>query len=120
MVVDIGGGSTEFVYGQSAVEASVSENIGCVRMSERHLNSSPPSKAAIDLAIADIDNAIKDAATRVPITIAKTLVAVAGTATTVAAAALGLDSYDRDLIHLSRISAEKTHQVCQRDRKSVV
>ena len=71
------------------------------------------SKAAIDLAIADIDKAIKNAATRVPITSAKTLVAVAGTATTVAAAALGLESYDLDLIHLSRISAEKTHQVCQ-------
>ena len=64
LVVDIGGGSTEFVYGNSSVEASVSENIGCVRMSERHLNSSPPSKAAIDLAVTDIDSAIKDAATK--------------------------------------------------------
>jgi len=82
-------------------------------MSERHLNSSPPSKAQIDLAITDIDNAIKDAASRVPISNAQTFIAVAGTATTVAAAALGLDRYDRDLIHLARISAEKTHQVCQ-------
>ena len=113
LVVDIGGGSTEFVYGMKTVEAAVSENIGCVRMSERHLNSSPPSKAAIDLAIADIDSAIKNAATKVPINNTKTLIAVAGTATTVAAAALGLESYDRDLIHLSRISSEKTHQVCQ-------
>ncbi|NDD07524.1 MAG: hypothetical protein EB099_03260 [Actinobacteria bacterium] len=55
LVVDIGGGSTEFVYGIKTVEAAVSENIGCVRMSERHLNSSPPSKAQIDLAITDID-----------------------------------------------------------------
>ncbi|NCU83292.1 MAG: exopolyphosphatase [Actinobacteria bacterium] len=113
LVVDIGGGSTEFVYGINTVEAAVSENIGCVRMSERHLNSSPPSKAQIDLAITDIDNAIKDAASRVPISNAQTLIAVAGTATTVAAAAIGLDRYDRDLIHLARISAEKTHQVCQ-------
>jgi len=113
LVVDIGGGSTEFVYGINTVEAAVSENIGCVRMSERHLNSSPPSKAQIDLAITDIDNAIKDAASRVPISNAQTFIAVAGTATTVAAAALGLDRYDRDLIHLARISAEKTHQVCQ-------
>jgi len=113
LVVDIGGGSTEFVYGINTVEAAVSENIGCVRMSERHLSSSPPSKAQIDLAITDIDNAIKDAVSRVPISNAQTFIAVAGTATTVAAAALGLDRYDRDLIHLARISAEKTHQVCQ-------
>ncbi|MBM3655768.1 MAG: Ppx/GppA family phosphatase [Actinobacteria bacterium] len=113
LVVDIGGGSTEFVYGKNSVEAAVSENIGCVRMSERHLLSSPPSKAQIDLAIADIDRAVKSAAEKVPISDAKTLIAVAGTATTVAAAALGLESYDRDLIHLSRISAERCNQVAQ-------
>jgi exopolyphosphatase/guanosine-5'-triphosphate,3'-diphosphate pyrophosphatase len=113
LVVDIGGGSTEFVYGVRTVEAAVSENIGCVRMSERHLSSSPPSKAQVELAVSDIDKAINDAASKVPISKAQTLIAVAGTATTVAAAALGLDSYDRELIHLSRISAEKTHQVSQ-------
>ena len=111
LVVDIGGGSTEFVIGGTEVSAAKSVNIGCVRMSERHLNQQPPTSAQINAAITDIDMAIADAAKVVPITTAQTLVAVAGTATTVAAAALELPSYDRHAIHLARISAEKVHKV---------
>ena len=111
LVVDIGGGSTEFVFGSEKVDFAKSVNIGCVRMSERHLNTQPPSMAQIAQAIVDIDIAITQAATVVPITTAKTLVAVAGTATTVAAAALELTDYDRHLIHLSRISSDKVHKV---------
>jgi exopolyphosphatase/guanosine-5'-triphosphate,3'-diphosphate pyrophosphatase len=111
LVVDIGGGSTEFVFGSEKVEFAKSVNIGCVRMSERHLNTQPPSMAQIAQAIVDIDIAITQAAAVVPITTAKTLVAVAGTATTVAASALELTDYDRHLIHLSRISSDKVHKV---------
>ena len=111
LVVDIGGGSTEFVFGSEKVEFAKSVNIGCVRMSERHLNLQPPTMAQIAEAIIDIDLAITQAAKVVPISQAKSLVAVAGTATTVAAAALKLAEYDRYLIHLSRISAPAVHQV---------
>ncbi|MEI8184287.1 MAG: Ppx/GppA phosphatase family protein [Actinomycetes bacterium] len=111
LVVDIGGGSTEFVFGSEKVDFAKSVNIGCVRMSERHLNTQPPSMAQIAQAIVDIDIAIAQAAAVVPITTAKTLVAVAGTATTVAAAALELNDYDRHMIHLSRISAINVHKV---------
>ena len=111
LVVDIGGGSTEFVFGSEKVDFAKSVNIGCVRMSERHLNTQPPSMAQIAQAIVDIDIAITQAAAVVPITTAKTLIAVAGTATTVAAAALELTDYDRHMIHLSRISASNVHKV---------
>ena len=111
LVVDIGGGSTEFVFGSEKVEFAKSVNIGCVRMSERHLNLQPPTMAQIAEAIIDIDLAITQAAKVVPISQAKSLVAVAGTATTVAAAALKLPEYDRYLIHLSRISAPSVYQV---------
>lgn len=111
LVVDIGGGSTEFVFGHSKVEAAISVDIGCVRMSERHFSAQPPSAIAIASAIADIDAAINRAAEIVPIRDAQTLVAVAGTATTVAAAALQLTTYDRHAIHLSRISAERVHEI---------
>ena len=111
LVVDIGGGSTEFVIGSTQVESAKSVNIGCVRMSERHLTQQPPTSAQLHAAISDIDKAIAIAAKDVPITTAKTLVAVAGTATTIAAAALELESYDRYAIHLARISAEKVFQV---------
>jgi exopolyphosphatase/guanosine-5'-triphosphate,3'-diphosphate pyrophosphatase len=109
LVVDIGGGSTEFVFGTSSVEAARSVNIGCVRMSERHFANDPASAEQVELARTDIQEAIAIAAAEVPITQAKTLVAVAGTATTVAAAALELDEYDRFAIHLARISAAQTH-----------
>ena len=113
LVVDIGGGSTEFVYGDKKVISAKSVNIGCVRMSERHLTNQPPTMDQIASAIVDIDIAITQAAVSVPINIAKSLIAVAGTATTVAAAALDLSKYDRDLIHLSKISADKVHKVAQ-------
>jgi exopolyphosphatase/guanosine-5'-triphosphate,3'-diphosphate pyrophosphatase len=113
LVVDIGGGSTEFVFGTTEVEAAKSVNIGCVRMTERHFATDPATQAQIELARADIDEAIAKAASVVTITKAKTLIAVAGTATTVAAAALNLSEYDRHAIHLSRISAEQVHAVSQ-------
>jgi exopolyphosphatase / guanosine-5'-triphosphate,3'-diphosphate pyrophosphatase len=111
LVVDIGGGSTEFVYGNKEVEFAKSVDIGCVRMSERHLKSQPVEMSQVAQAIIDIDKAIAQAAAVVPISTAKTLVAVAGTATTIAAAALELETYDRHTIHLSRIPAEKVHKV---------
>jgi exopolyphosphatase / guanosine-5'-triphosphate,3'-diphosphate pyrophosphatase len=109
LVVDIGGGSTEFVFGTTTVEAARSVNIGCVRMTERHFASDPATPEQIEAARADIQAAIAHAAAVVPITKAHTLVAVAGTATTVAAAALNLSEYDRYSIHLSRISAQQVH-----------
>lgn len=111
LVVDIGGGSTEFVFGSDRVNAARSVNIGCVRMSERHFKNDPPTQGEIEGARKDIKNAIALAAEVVPIKNAKTLVAVAGTATTVAAAALNLEKYDSELIHLAKISAIETRRV---------
>jgi exopolyphosphatase/guanosine-5'-triphosphate,3'-diphosphate pyrophosphatase len=111
LVVDIGGGSTEFVYGHSDVEFAKSVNIGCVRMTERNIHSDPPAPEEIENARRDIQEAIAVAAAIVPITKAKTLIAVAGTATSVAASALDLEKYDSHLIHLARVSAEQTHHV---------
>lgn len=111
LVVDIGGGSTEFVLGGEKVESSVSVNIGCVRMAERHLHSNPPTRDSLERAIADIDEAIARAGEQVDFRSAKKLIAVAGTATTVAAASLGLDSYDRYAIHLAEVLAPEVHRV---------
>lgn len=110
LVVDIGGGSTEFVIGHRSVEKAKSVNIGCVRMSERHFKNDPVTKEEIEAARKDIQIAISEAAAIVDIKSAKSLIAVAGTATTVAAAALNLPEYDRYSIHLSRISAEATNK----------
>ena len=112
LVIDIGGGSTEFVIGTEKVEKAKSVNIGCVRMTERHFADGQSEEARAN-AIADIDTSIAEAASVVPIKSAKTLVAVAGTATTVAAAALNLAEYDRYSIHLSRIPANRVHEIAE-------
>lgn len=111
LVVDIGGGSTEFVMGERSVSAAISVDIGCVRMTERHFKSDPPTAAEISATKQDINRAIDEVLGAVPIKSAKTLVAVAGTATTVAAAALDLPGYARDAIHGARISAERTLEI---------
>ena len=114
LVVDIGGGSTEFVLGTDSVDTAISVNIGCVRMTERHFHNDPPTADEVALARRDIQNAIDIAYASVDIKSAKTLVCVAGTATTVAAAALDLPEYDRYAIHLSRIQADQVHDVSKR------
>jgi exopolyphosphatase/guanosine-5'-triphosphate,3'-diphosphate pyrophosphatase len=119
LVVDIGGGSTEFVLGGegdrgTAVQAARSVDIGCVRMTERHLRSDPPTAAQIQAARADIDAAIDLAAQTVPLDKARTLVGLAGSVTTVAAMALGLPSYLPERIHQSRIGVGDVHDVARR------
>lgn len=111
LVADIGGGSTEFVLGDSGVvTAAVSVDIGCVRMTERHLRSDPPTGTQAAAAAADIDAALEIVAAKVPVTQARTLVGLAGSVTTVAALALGLPGYDAARIHHSRISASAVHE----------
>jgi exopolyphosphatase/guanosine-5'-triphosphate,3'-diphosphate pyrophosphatase len=105
LVVDIGGGSTEFILGgPHGPVASRSVDIGCVRMTERHIRSDPPAPAELEAARSDIAAAIEDAGKSVDLGATRTLVAVAGTATTVTALSLGLADYDADRIHLSAIS----------------
>ena len=111
LVVDIGGGSTEFVMGERSVKSAISVDIGCVRMTERHFTNDPPTEQEITSTRVDVNRAIDQVEIEVPISSARTLVAVAGTATTVAAAALKLPSYDREAIHGARISAERTFEI---------
>ena len=111
LVVDIGGGSTEFVLGERSVQSAISVEIGCVRMTERYFTNDPPTEQEIASTRFDINRAIDQVEIEVPISSARTLVAVAGTATTVAAAALKLPTYDREAIHGARISAERTFEI---------
>jgi exopolyphosphatase/guanosine-5'-triphosphate,3'-diphosphate pyrophosphatase len=111
LVVDIGGGSTEFVTGVRAVDRAISVDVGCVRMTERHLHGDPPTAAEIADAEADIRGWVRHALDNVRGSEAKTLVGLAGSVTTVAAIALGLDEYDAARIHHSRIGADDVSRV---------
>ena len=103
LVVDIGGGSTEFVLGADEVEHAVSVDIGCVRMTERHLHGDPPTPEEIAGAEADIAAGVDRALAVVPANDA-TLIGLAGSVTTVTALALGLKTYDAARIHHARVS----------------
>ncbi|GAA3118644.1 exopolyphosphatase [Streptomyces rectiviolaceus] len=118
LVVDIGGGSTEFVVGDDHVRAARSVDIGCVRLTERHIRTDPPAPAELDAVRADIEAALDLAEQTVPIREAGTLVGLAGSVTTVAAIALGLDAYDSAAIHHSRISYEQVSEIVGRLARS--
>ena len=116
LVVDIGGGSTEFVVGADRVRAARSVDIGCVRMTERHLVrdgvvSDPPPPDRVAAIRADVEAALDDVARTVPLDDARTLVGLAGSVTTVAGIALGLAEYDPAKIHHARVSREQVAEI---------
>ena len=111
LVVDIGGGSTEFVLGGNdaaagADPAAISVDVGSVRLTERYLHADPPTREQVDAATAGIDRALEDVAAAIAVKEARTLVGLAGSVTTVTAIALGLPTYDPSRTHHARISAE--------------
>ncbi|KUN78395.1 Ppx/GppA phosphatase family protein [Streptomyces griseoruber] len=118
LVVDIGGGSTEFVVGEEHVRAARSVNVGCVRMTERHLVvdgevTDPPTAGQIAAMRADIEAALDLAEETVPLREAHTLVGLAGSVTTVSAIAQELPAYDSVAIHHSRVSQERVREITE-------
>ncbi|MFJ2959856.1 Ppx/GppA family phosphatase [Streptomyces sp. NBC_00669] len=119
LVVDIGGGSTEFVLGDREVTAARSVDIGCVRMTERHLLVDgavvdPPTPERVAAITADIDAALDQAAADVPLDRARTLVGLAGSVTTISAIAQDLPAYDPAAIHHSRVPVERVREITGR------
>jgi len=114
VVVDVGGGSTEVVLGDwdgisAKVTAARSVNVGCVRITERHLRSDPPTPDEISAARQFAAQTLHEAFADVPVDKARSWVGVAGTVTTLSAVAQRLSGYDPERTHLSRLSLE---QVC--------
>jgi exopolyphosphatase/guanosine-5'-triphosphate,3'-diphosphate pyrophosphatase len=109
-VLDIGGGSTEFIVDADAV----STQMGSVRLTERFVRTDPPVAAELEAMQTEIARVLEEADTVVPVAGAKTFVAVAGTATTVQAIALGLERYDPDRIHRTPLRLETAEQVLAR------
>jgi exopolyphosphatase/guanosine-5'-triphosphate,3'-diphosphate pyrophosphatase len=110
LVVDIGGGSTEFATGTTEPDGVLSVDIGCVRLTEKFLHHDPPTPEELSQVISVARDYIEDVAREIPSSRdARQLVGLAGTVTTVAAVEQGLSGYDRDRIHhfvLTRAAAE--------------
>ena len=113
VVVDLGGGSTELVRGGADVDAATSVDIGCVRLTERCLQSDPPTAEEVSAARAVAAERIAAALAAVPVDGARSWVGVAGTFTTLAALAMRLPEYDSEAIHLSRIGFPELLAVCE-------
>ncbi len=114
LVVDIGGGSTEFVLGTDQPEHAVSVDVGCVRMTERHLHDDPPTEAQVAATWRDVDAAVATARVSVPFEQAGCLVGLAGSVTTVAAMAMDLPEYDARVLHGSVVSTDEVAAVTAR------
>jgi len=112
LMVDLGGGSTEFVRGTQDVEHARSVDVGCVRMTERHLVSDPPTSGEIAAAVVDIEAAIDQAGQTVDFQGISTLVGLAGSVTSITAHALRLTKYDPAKIHLSQLPATQIIEAC--------
>ena len=108
LVVDIGGGSTEF----SVAGGSISVDIGCVRLTELYLEHDPPRPEELHACIAVTTEHLKDVLRELPAAgEAATVVGLAGTVTTAAAVEQGLAVYDRDAIHGFRLTREAAEDV---------
>ncbi len=117
LLADIGGGSTELVLGSPAdatVFAAHSMDVGCVRMTERHLRSDPPTTAEIAATVADLRTALAAATQDVAVDRAAGFVGVAGTVTTVVAIALDLPGYSPEAIHGATVSYDQVAEVTER------
>ena len=114
LVLDIGGGSTEFVLGSERPSAAISTQMGSVRLTERFVRSDPPEVGELDRMRAAVGELLDDVERAIPVRDAHTFVAVAGTSTTVQAVALGLDFYDPERIQRTRISRTDAARVSMR------
>ncbi|MCU1350851.1 MAG: hypothetical protein JWM05_60 [Acidimicrobiales bacterium] len=112
LVIDLGGGSTEFVYGTEAREAAISIDVGCVRLTERFIEHDPPKPEELLAAITLTDAYLDDVVRAIPdARSAHTFVGVAGTITTVAAVEIGLETYDPEQVHHYRLTHDAVEDV---------
>jgi exopolyphosphatase / guanosine-5'-triphosphate,3'-diphosphate pyrophosphatase len=114
LVLDIGGGSTEFVVGEAEPRAAISTQMGSVRLTERHVDHDPPTAEERRAIERSVEEALDEVEKAVPAREARTLIAVAGTATTVQAIAKDLPAYDPDVLHRTLLSLQQAEQVLER------
>ncbi|HEV8344857.1 MAG TPA: Ppx/GppA phosphatase family protein [Candidatus Binatia bacterium] len=123
LVVDIGGGSTELIWGKRGKpQRAVSLNLGSVRLTERFLLSDPVREDEVQRLIATIDDALESSLdVRRSARHLRTLVGIAGTFTTLAAIEKGLSRYSHSQVHGCRLShAEVRRQIALFEAKTVV
>ena len=114
LILDIGGGSTEFALGSSAPEALISVPLGCVRMTERFIHNDPPTADELLACEEGTRAALSEVKRRVPYERARLTIGLAGTITSLASLAKGSLRYDPAVTHHSRLSRHEVKALCGR------
>jgi exopolyphosphatase/guanosine-5'-triphosphate,3'-diphosphate pyrophosphatase len=120
LVIDIGGGSTEIVLGTTAPEAVVSVPLGCVRMTERHLASDPPTAAEIGACVADVTRTLGPVRAAIDVGRARRVIGLAGTVAALAGLKLGLRRYDAARTHHARLTRAEVEAMFERLARATV
>ena len=112
LVVDIGGGSTEFILGDQDVQGVISCDIGCVRLTEKWFEHDPPLPEELSSCLSIVEGHLDDVKREIPQAMnAVTFVGLAGTVSCTAAVEQGLQKYDREKIHHFRLTKEAVEDV---------
>ncbi len=112
VVIDIGGGSTEFAVGGTRMEGAVSVDMGCVRITEKYLHGDPPQAEELSNALSIVEQHLQDVQRVLPgVSAPPRFIGLAGTVTNVAAVEIGLAEYDPDAIHHFVLSHEAAEDV---------
>ena len=112
LILDIGGGSTEFVFGSEKAENVYSSQIGCVRLTEEFFDNDPPLPEELHACLSVVGGHVDDALREIPnIGDEVTLVGLAGTVSCIAAIEIGLEKYDREKIHHFHLSKDAVEDV---------
>ena len=112
LILDIGGGSTEFVFGNEKAENVHSSQMGCVRLAEEFFDNDPPLPEELHACLSVIGGHVDDVSREIPeIGSGVTLVGLAGTISCVAAIEIGLERYNREKIHHFHLSKDAVEDV---------
>lgn len=114
LVVDIGGGSTELIYGADEPDRLISLEIGCVRMLEKHLGSDPPAPRELDALRTEVAAQLERAQAALAVPAGARLVGVAGTVTQLATLEAGLAAYDPDIVHHMTLTRDDVRRLARR------
>lgn len=122
LVFDIGGGSTEFAFGSEEATSAMSLDIGCVRLTEKYIETDPPLPEELLACLSITEAYLDDVAREMPESFgARTFVGLAGTVSSAAMVEIGLPAYDRDQVHhfrLTRAAAEDVYRTVAMESRS--
>lgn len=120
LIIDIGGGSTEFIVFDGEIRHASSANVGAVRMTGKHIFTDPVSQREKISVIEDIKHIIQPHIKEVLKHSFREVIGIGGTATTFGAIDLKMENYDRHKIHNHIVTKECVHKINQKFQSTLL